>query len=619
MSLYSSRPSGSDATPLVAATSSTTPATRVPNIPSAAQPKPTIEETKDRDHSLKDVSDLLRNMFGIEVDFGGSGSGEEEKKVSESEVHTKAAKEKVVAEEGRTVVPSAKPTSTPVPVTKDTDKDTSTDPLAEISNYLKQFGLDIQFHQPNDEPASSNPAFTTPKPDSPSSSIIPKGLEQNLSGLAGDLFAAFTGALASQQEDKNTNETRKDVKGKGKAKEDVLHDRPESSAAGSGAWAGLTEQEKEESRAIERSFERAEEASLAAETAIQAAKEEIPTATPTTGQTQTETETATDVKPAPAQEETLRSAYNRHANRVNKLEQLDVLSNKLDKLITGFTFPSTLDFQSPSSSTHSSPSLDPVSSAESIKTPSLRVPPLTFSHNNQPYHTQAQALMSLLTSADEITSDGDKAVRKARKEFVRRVEVELGRMEVARGKIWREKNEVGSKSETKPVDTKEEQVNAEDKKTDIEAAEGYELPETIEIEENNSVGISDQVEAMPTTTTSPPAGEAETSDVIFEAPSSPGPTQANDTPSHPHSSNATTVEDEPEATENVSHINKQPDIPIVSIIEQLPPAAATAQLPKDDSSDTEESTRSFTDSEGSDSETEEKKESGKKEDGFVLV
>lgn len=619
MSLH---PSGSDATPFVPATSSTAPATRDHNTPSAAQSKPTIEDSKDQDHSLKDVSDLLRNMFGIDVDFGGSGCGEEEKKFPESEVDSKSAKEKAVAEEPRTVVPSAKPTSTIAPATKDTENDASTDPLAEISNYLKQFGLDIQFHQPNDEPASSSPAFTTPKPasESPSSSTIPKALEQNLSGLAGDLFAAFTGALAGQRENGNTSETRKDVKGKGKAKEEVVHDRPESSAAGSGAWAGLTEQEKEESRAIERSFERAKEASLATEIAVraQAAKEDVPTATPTKTQTQTETETATDVKPAPAQEETLRTAYNRHANRVNKLEQLDVLSNKLDKLISGFTFPFTLDFQSPSS-TQSSPSLDPVSSAESIKTPSLRVPPLTFSHNNQPYHTQAQALMSLLTSADEITSDGDKAVRKARKEFVKRVEMELGRMEVARGKIWREKNEVASKSETKPVEANEVQINVKDRKTDIEAAEGYELPETTEVEENSSAGIA-PVETTPITTTSSPTETNGTSDVIFEAPSSPGPTQVNDTPSHAHSSNATTVEDEPEATENVSNAGKQPDIPIVSIIEQLPPAAATAQLPKDDSSDTEESTRSFTDSEGSDSETEEKKESGKKkEDGFVLV
>lgn len=133
----------------------------------------------------------------------------------------------------------------------------------------------------------------------------------------------------------------------------------------------------------------------------------------------------------------IQQKYRKHHARVQRLEKLESLKVKLEKLVKGFTFPEHLDFQDPDSE-QPTPSLDPVDGAshdgDERVTP---VPPLSFTHNNASYHAHAQALLSLLVAADAISSDGDKEVRSVRKAFVKEVEEKLAEMERQRSAVYR--------------------------------------------------------------------------------------------------------------------------------------------------------------------------------------
>ncbi|GHJ84495.1 hypothetical protein NliqN6_0897 [Naganishia liquefaciens] len=133
----------------------------------------------------------------------------------------------------------------------------------------------------------------------------------------------------------------------------------------------------------------------------------------------------------------IQQKYRRHHARVQRLEKLEALRAKLDKLVRGFTFPAHLDFQDPDAE-HATPSLDPVDGASHDGDDRvIPVPPLAFTHNNAPYHAHAQALLSLLVAADAISSDGDKEVRSVRKAFVKDVEEKLAEMERQRSSVFR--------------------------------------------------------------------------------------------------------------------------------------------------------------------------------------
>lgn len=104
--------------------------------------------------------------------------------------------------------------------------------------------------------------------------------------------------------------------------------------------------------------------------------------------------------------------------RSDALEKLSELSSELAQLRSTFTFPERLAFGS---------SPDESSTA---------APPLLYNSTNAPYHLHAHQLLQLLVKADAIESNGDKAVRKARKDVVRRVEEELEALEAEREKLW---------------------------------------------------------------------------------------------------------------------------------------------------------------------------------------
>jgi len=142
----------------------------------------------------------------------------------------------------------------------------------------------------------------------------------------------------------------------------------------------------------------------------------------------------------------IQAKYRQHLLRVTRLEKLEALESKLEKLDEGWTFPETLDFLP---STHEKEKhvdrldalADPVDSASS-QSENLIVPPLAFTPTNVPYHAHAQALLGLLVAADSVSSDGDEQVRNARREFVRLVEGKLGEMEVGRRQVWEKMKKV---------------------------------------------------------------------------------------------------------------------------------------------------------------------------------
>ncbi|KEP49495.1 BAG domain protein [Rhizoctonia solani 123E] len=81
-----------------------------------------------------------------------------------------------------------------------------------------------------------------------------------------------------------------------------------------------------------------------------------------------------------------------------------------------FTFPTRLDFVSGSSK-------------------------LAYTPNNAPLHGYEHALTGLLTQLDAVESYGDDGVRRARKEAVKAIEKELGRLDGMKAEVWRRINE----------------------------------------------------------------------------------------------------------------------------------------------------------------------------------
>ncbi|KAG9080138.1 hypothetical protein FRC06_007039 [Ceratobasidium sp. 370] len=99
-------------------------------------------------------------------------------------------------------------------------------------------------------------------------------------------------------------------------------------------------------------------------------------------------------------------------------------------LSSNFTFPSQLDFSSPSSSDS---------------------PKLAYTPNNAPLHQYEHELTGLLTQLDAVESYGDGDVRKARKEAVKRIEKELAELDKRKMEEWRKQSapemEVGAEQQ----------------------------------------------------------------------------------------------------------------------------------------------------------------------------
>ncbi|OCF59730.1 hypothetical protein L486_02402 [Kwoniella mangroviensis CBS 10435] len=122
-------------------------------------------------------------------------------------------------------------------------------------------------------------------------------------------------------------------------------------------------------------------------------------------------------------------------NSSSSITALDSIESQLESLRSSFTFPPRLSFAHSTSETVS--------------------PPLLFNKTNSAYHTQANSYLQLLLKADGISSNGDKEIRKRRKELVRKVEQEIEQLEKQKDEIWesvKAKRDNGEESESDEVD-----------------------------------------------------------------------------------------------------------------------------------------------------------------------
>ncbi|EJU00316.1 hypothetical protein DACRYDRAFT_100904 [Dacryopinax primogenitus] len=98
------------------------------------------------------------------------------------------------------------------------------------------------------------------------------------------------------------------------------------------------------------------------------------------------------------------------------LQQVQLLLAKFESLTYAFAFPRVLTFAF------------------------LDTPELAYTAQNAPIHSYEHALNSLLQELDGIDSEGDKEVRRARRESVRKVEKELGWVEAEIRRAWEREN-----------------------------------------------------------------------------------------------------------------------------------------------------------------------------------
>lgn len=219
----------------------------------------------------------------------------------------------------------------------------------------------------------------------------------------------------------------------------------------------------------------------------------------------------------------IQQKYRKHHARVQRLEKLESLKAKLDKLVNGFTFPTHLDFQDPDSE-HVTPSLDPVDGAshdgDERVTP---VPPLSFTHNNAPYHAHAQALLSLLVAADAISSDGDKEVRSVRKAFVKEVEEKLAEMERQRSAVFRrQQSEQEATGETAKDEATESKGDSDSTPTVTPLAAVETDSSAQEQPEDNGATTADQPSTSESTRAmQPEVNAAQEIEEVVEMPSAP--------------------------------------------------------------------------------------------------
>ncbi|RSH78988.1 uncharacterized protein EHS24_001914 [Apiotrichum porosum] len=131
--------------------------------------------------------------------------------------------------------------------------------------------------------------------------------------------------------------------------------------------------------------------------------------------------------------------------------QLDTIDAKFAALNTSFTFPPRLVF--------------------AASTPDHNQPPLLFNRYNTPYHAQANALLQLILEADGVQSNGDRAIRRRRKDTVAAIEKELESLEARRDQRWHEVSERRERGET---DDEDEWTRSSASATESET-EGYEV------------------------------------------------------------------------------------------------------------------------------------------------
>jgi hypothetical protein len=139
-----------------------------------------------------------------------------------------------------------------------------------------------------------------------------------------------------------------------------------------------------------------------------------PVPVPTVSQPNETAETTTAPSPVVVEAE----AKNTSAE---SLARLDSIASELQLATETFTFPPALSFAT-SSNTDSAPSL-------------------LYNKQNKPYHAQNNKLLQLLLQADGVVSNGDKEVRRKRKQIVKRVEGDIEALERKRDEYWLEVKE----------------------------------------------------------------------------------------------------------------------------------------------------------------------------------
>ncbi|WVF66448.1 hypothetical protein IAT40_001188 [Kwoniella sp. CBS 6097] len=138
----------------------------------------------------------------------------------------------------------------------------------------------------------------------------------------------------------------------------------------------------------------------------------------------------TAVQPTEAATPASTDATTESTDSTKSISALNSIESQLYGLQSSFTFPSKLAF--------------------AHTTPGDSAPSLLFNKVNSPYHAQAHALLQLLLKADSVSSNGDKDVRRRRKEVVRAVEQEIENLEKKRDGLWeqvKERREKGEESE----------------------------------------------------------------------------------------------------------------------------------------------------------------------------
>ncbi|KAM0787792.1 hypothetical protein ACM66B_003846 [Microbotryomycetes sp. NB124-2] len=155
---------------------------------------------------------------------------------------------------------------------------------------------------------------------------------------------------------------------------------------------------------------------------------------------------ANDTAPASVLEEDASSAdsenaatvlqrhYRTHLHRRQALMTLATLSSSLDTQRDAFKLPTELTFQpSPPPSRASTPAGN---DDDDDPAPAHVTPKLAFSSNNAPFLAYEDFLVGLLSKVDAVSTGGDKSVKKARKELVKRIIDELEVLDAAREQTW---------------------------------------------------------------------------------------------------------------------------------------------------------------------------------------
>lgn len=136
-----------------------------------------------------------------------------------------------------------------------------------------------------------------------------------------------------------------------------------------------------------------------------------------------EDEKKVDPTPAPAPAPAVTTDSDPEADNkksiADSITKLSSIETELAQAKESFTFPTSLSFSS---------------------TPSDS-PSLLFNKQNKPYHAQNNRLLQLLLQADGVASNGDREVRRKRKEIVKLVEGEIERLEKKRDEYWNEVKE----------------------------------------------------------------------------------------------------------------------------------------------------------------------------------